>query len=100
LRWLVTRLPAERIELARNDNAVLLIIDDEQIGEAERGLTLERFRQQAPHIAIVYVARHHDEETEKCARANGVLLYTAKPVDENHLGLILGQLLKMQQLKS
>ncbi len=31
----------------------------------------------APHIEIVYVALHHDEETEKHARANGVLLYTA-----------------------
>ena len=53
----------------------LLIIDDEQIGEAERGLTLERFRQQAPHIAIVFVASHHDEETEKRARPRSAFVH-------------------------
>ena len=59
----------------------LIVIDDEGIGENDRGWLFERIRHLAPRALVIYVATHHDVGTEKRARAQGVHYYMSKPID-------------------
>jgi DNA-binding NtrC family response regulator len=63
----------------------LILIDDEALTPGDRGWLLERIRKQAPRAFVIYVAAHHDAETEKSARAHGVHYYMSKPVDPKRL---------------
>jgi|SRR5271163_53372 len=63
----------------------LILIDDEAVRADDRGWLLERICRQAPRTFVIYVATHHDAETEKRARAHGVHYYMSKPVDPNRV---------------
>jgi CheY-like chemotaxis protein len=63
----------------------LILIDDEAVRTDDRGWLLKRIRHRAPRTFVIYVAAHHDAETEKRARAHGVHYYMSKPVDPNRV---------------
>lgn len=72
----------------------LILIDDDAVQADDRGWLLERIRQQAPRTFVIYVAAHHDGETEKRARAHGVHYYMSKPIDPNRFILVSQSFIK------
>ena len=99
--WTVARLKVADVpSLIREPNVRLVIFDDDSVSASDRGRTLSEIRHCAPNAPIIYVASEHDHESEKLARARGVLFYTAKPLVQNYVDLLLQRQLQMHNGKS
>jgi len=67
----------------------MVVLDDATIKLTERRWLLGRIREDIPRALLVYVASHHDADTERTARAAGAGYYLSKPVDQRRLSLLL-----------
>ncbi|HUY26525.1 MAG TPA: response regulator [Candidatus Binataceae bacterium] len=81
-------------ELLNLLNIRIVILDDDKIEPGDRGWLLGRIRHAAPQAPILYVAEHHDSETERQARAGGAQYYCAKPIDRTVFIQVLGSFLR------
>jgi len=75
-------------------NIKIVILDDAGIEPGDRGWLLSRIRRRTPHAPILYVAEHHDWETERQARAGGAQYYCSKPIDRAVFIQVLGSFLR------
>lgn len=90
-RWplrALTHLPSA-LSLPNWPDLKVIVLDDGVLPEAGRAAALTLVRQWAPRASLIYVASHHNAETEKLARASGVSYYTSKPVESECFARIL-----------
>jgi DNA-binding response OmpR family regulator len=67
----------------------LVVVDDESVGEGDRGWLLRQIRRNLDEATLLYVAGSHSAENERRARGNGAHYYTAKPVQSAELKGVL-----------
>jgi len=67
----------------------LVIVDDEAVSEGDRGWLLGQVRRNLEEATLLYVAGIHSPENERRARGNGAHYYTAKPVQDHELTVVL-----------
>jgi len=81
-------------ELFARPNIRLVVVDDELIGEGDRGWLLGQIRARQAGVPLMYVTAFHDPENEKRARAGGAHYYTSKPLDKGRFVQVLQSFLK------
>jgi DNA-binding response OmpR family regulator len=67
----------------------LVILDDEEVHEGDRGWLLVQIRRHLDDATLLYVAGNHSAENERRARGNGAHYYTAKPLHSHELTGVL-----------
>jgi DNA-binding NarL/FixJ family response regulator len=72
---------ADGCDLQTLRNIRMVIFDDEKAEVGDRAGMLGRIRRYAPQAAILYIAQHHDWDTERQARTGGAQYYCSKPID-------------------
>lgn len=75
------------LRTARGCNVV--VFDDSAVAQDDRHWLLGRIRNDIPGALLIYVAGHHDADTERAARTAGAGCYLAKPVDQERLSLLI-----------
>ena len=79
----------EVLDFLRIAGVRLVIVDDEAVGERDRGWLLGQVRRYLDGATLLYVAGNHSAENERRARSNGAHYYTAKPIRGDELTGVL-----------
>jgi ActR/RegA family two-component response regulator len=89
--WRLERLRynGEVLEFLHVADVRLVIVDDEAVGEDDRGWLLGQVRRNFDEATLLYVAGIHSVANERRARGNGATYYTAKPVQNDELKGVL-----------
>jgi DNA-binding response OmpR family regulator len=91
LPWRLERhfYTGEVLDFLRLVGVRLVIVDDEAVGEHDRGWLLGQVRRNLDEATLLYVAGNHSAENERRARSNGANYYTAKPIHRDELTAVL-----------
>jgi DNA-binding response OmpR family regulator len=85
-------------EFFAQSNVRLAILDDQAVGENERGWMLTQIRKHFSGIPLLYVAGRQSDANEKRARTNGAQYYVSKPLSVERFGQVLRSFLQAQQV--
>ena len=80
-------------------NVQLVILDDQAVGEGDRGWLLAQLRKHFPGHPMLYIAGSHSEDNEIRARTNGAHYYDSKPLSPERFEQVLQSFMQTQQLK-
>jgi DNA-binding NtrC family response regulator len=83
------------LNLVPDGECRVVVVDDEKLGESDRGWLLQRIQNWMPQAFIVYVASQHTADVERLARSRGAGYYLSKPLDIERLTHLLGGLQRL-----
>ncbi len=98
--WKLVRHEADKFmtrEVLAQPNVRLVILDDEEVEENDRGWLLAQISKHFFGISLLYIANSQSEASEKRARANGAHYYVSKPLSLERFGQVLQSFLQAQQ---
>jgi DNA-binding NtrC family response regulator len=72
-----------------NADVRLVVLDDQAVGESDRGWLLGQIRRHMERATLLYVTAHHTAENERRARSHGACYYTSKPIHNGELAGVL-----------
>src|SRR5215469_10157929 len=79
----------EVLEFLQLPDLRLVIVDDEAVGESDRGWLLGQVHRNLNEATLLYIAGNHSAENERRARSKGAHYYTAKPIQSDELTGVL-----------
>jgi len=88
-----------RREIFSHPNVRLVILDDQEVVENERGWLLAQIRRHFSGTSLLYVSATQSDGNEKRARINGAHYYASKPLSLERFGYVLRSFLQAQQVK-
>lgn len=100
--WLLVRQGTDSYmgrKLFAQPNVRIVILDDQEVEESNRGWLLAQIRKYFSGISLLYVAGSQSDANEKRARTNGAHYYVSKPLSLERFGRVLQAFLQAQQVK-
>lgn len=83
-------------DIFAHPNIKLIVFDDQNVTDGDRGWLLNRFRRHAPGASLIYVAGTHGEDVEKLARGGGAHYFVSKPVSPELFSYVLQSFMRSQ----
>ena len=84
-------------EAFKQPNVRLIILDDQEVVENERGWMLAQISKHFSGAPLLYVAAIQSDGNEKRARTNGAHYYVSKPLPLERFGYVLRSFLQAHQ---
>ncbi|MGO9063045.1 MAG: hypothetical protein ACLQU2_37625 [Candidatus Binataceae bacterium] len=83
------------LNLVPDGDCKVVVVDDEKLGQGDRGWLLNRIQNWIPRAFIIYIAAEHSADVERVARSRGAGYYLSKPLDSERLTHLLGGLQRL-----
>jgi DNA-binding response OmpR family regulator len=90
-------IPLTSPEVFARPNVRLVVLDDENVEENERGRLLTQIGRHVPTTPLIYLAARQSDANERRARTNGAHYYTSKPISPAHLESVLQSFMRAQK---
>ncbi len=86
---------ASCLHLIPDGDCRVVVVDDQNLAEVDRGWLLNRIQNWIPQAFIIYIASEHGPDVERTARSRGAGYYLSKPLDSERLTHLLGGLQRL-----